>query len=110
MECVYEGFARPAASVIDKNIEKVSVILFDSQGIIRKEFLPEGSTMKAARYIGVLTRFLNRLRRVRPQYAQQGSCFFIRDKARPHTANTVKQFLQKKWGGANRTSSILARF
>ncbi|GFX06953.1 hypothetical protein TNCV_1202681 [Trichonephila clavipes] len=59
-------------SVSDENIEKVNVIFFGSQGIIHKEFLPEGTTMNAARYIEVLTHFMERLRRGRPQYAQQG--------------------------------------
>ncbi|GFV34865.1 hypothetical protein TNCV_1451691 [Trichonephila clavipes] len=65
MKCMYEWFARfregqdsvsdnlcsgkPVTSVSDENIEKVSVIFFDSQGIIHKEFLPEGTTMNAAR-------------------------------------------------------------
>ncbi|GFX81383.1 hypothetical protein TNCV_142331 [Trichonephila clavipes] len=38
------------------------------------------------------------LRRLRPQYAQQGSGFFVYDNAHLHTANIVKQFLAKKRG------------
>ncbi|GFW04231.1 hypothetical protein TNCV_2669961 [Trichonephila clavipes] len=53
--------------------------------------------MNAARHIEILTRFTKRLHRVRPQYAQQGSRFFVHDSARPHTVNNVKQFLAKKW-------------
>ncbi|GFX20709.1 mariner Mos1 transposase [Trichonephila clavipes] len=53
-------------------IKTVLIIFFDSQGIIHKEFLPEGATMNAARYIEILTRFMKRLCRVRPQYAQRG--------------------------------------
>ncbi|GFV84707.1 mariner Mos1 transposase [Trichonephila clavipes] len=51
--------------------------LFDSQSIIHKKFLPKGMTMNAARYIEILTRFMKRLRRVRPQYTQQSSRLFI---------------------------------
>ncbi|GFT95055.1 DUF4817 domain-containing protein [Trichonephila clavipes] len=47
------------------------ITCFDSQRIIRKEFLPEGKTMNAARYIEIMTSFMKRLHRVRPQYAQQ---------------------------------------
>ncbi|GFX22520.1 hypothetical protein TNCV_2784561 [Trichonephila clavipes] len=44
-----------------------------SQNITHKEFLPEGgTTMNAARYIEILIRFMKRLHRVRPQYAQRG--------------------------------------
>ncbi|GFV50715.1 hypothetical protein TNCV_2213761 [Trichonephila clavipes] len=52
--------------------------------------------MNAARCIEILTRFMKRISSVRPQYAQQGSWFFVHDDARPHTANIVKQFLAKK--------------
>ncbi|PRD34604.1 UNVERIFIED_CONTAM: mariner\T [Trichonephila clavipes] len=52
--------------------------------------------MNDARYIEILTRFMKRLRRVRPQHAQQGPWIFVYDNARPHTANIVKQFLIKK--------------
>ncbi|GFX29225.1 hypothetical protein TNCV_3217591 [Trichonephila clavipes] len=51
--------------------------------------------MNAARYIEILTRSMKRLSRVRPQYAQQGSWFFVHDYYRPPTANIVKQFLAK---------------
>ncbi|GFX52360.1 hypothetical protein TNCV_4323781 [Trichonephila clavipes] len=39
---------------------------------------------------------MKRLRRARPQYAQQGLWFFVQDNARPHAANIVKQFQAKK--------------
>ncbi|GFS97255.1 hypothetical protein NPIL_528171 [Nephila pilipes] len=52
--------------------------------------------MNAARYIEILTLFMKRLLRVRPQYAKQGSWFFVRNNTRPLTTNIVKQFLKKK--------------
>ncbi|GFX13096.1 hypothetical protein TNCV_2357521 [Trichonephila clavipes] len=39
---------------------------------------------------------MKRLRRVRPQYAQQGSWFFVHDNALLHTASIAKQLLAKK--------------
>ncbi|GFY27407.1 mariner Mos1 transposase [Trichonephila clavipes] len=61
----------------DENIEKVSVTFFDRQDIAHKEFLPEGTTMNAVRYTEVLTRFMKLLRKVRPQYAQNGHGFLF---------------------------------
>ncbi|GFW35993.1 hypothetical protein TNCV_4928571 [Trichonephila clavipes] len=52
--------------------------------------------MNAARHIENLTRFMKRLLRARPQCAQQDSWIFLHDNARPHTANTIKQFLANK--------------
>ncbi|GFU86474.1 histone-lysine N-methyltransferase SETMAR [Trichonephila clavipes] len=80
---------------VTKTLRKL-VTIFDSQGIIHKEFLSYGTTKNAARYSEVLTRFMKLLRRVRPQYAQKGSWFFVHDNACPHAANIVKQFPAKK--------------
>ncbi|GBM79441.1 hypothetical protein AVEN_213295-1 [Araneus ventricosus] len=44
-------------------------------------------------YCEVLKRFLARIRRVGPHLKQLDSCFFLHDKARPHTATLVKRFL-----------------
>ncbi|GFW37179.1 hypothetical protein TNCV_5020771 [Trichonephila clavipes] len=52
--------------------------------------------MYAAWYIEILTRFMKRLRELRPQYTQQGSLFLAQDNSRPHRANNVEQFLAKK--------------
>ncbi|GFT73422.1 hypothetical protein TNCV_1700161 [Trichonephila clavipes] len=57
--------------------------------------------MNSARYIGILTRSMKRLRRVRSQYAQQGSWFFVHDNAHPHTSNVVKPSLPEKVVGQN---------
>ncbi|GFV01129.1 hypothetical protein TNCV_1010501 [Trichonephila clavipes] len=70
-------------------------IIFKIQSIIHKEFLPEGTTMNAARYTEILTRFMKRLRMVQPQCAQ-GSWFFAHGNACPHTANIFKQFRAEK--------------
>lgn len=96
-------------------IKTMLITFFDNQGIIHKEFLPEGTTMNAARYIEILTRFMKRLRRVRPQYAQQGSWFFCSRQCSPSHSQYRQTVIGKKrrgWGGgggANWTSTILAR-
>jgi hypothetical protein len=42
------------------------IIFFDSQGVVQKEFVPEGETVNAEFYKGVLDRLLKRIQRVRP--------------------------------------------
>ncbi|GFX25428.1 hypothetical protein TNCV_1424121 [Trichonephila clavipes] len=59
-----------------------------SQGIIRKEFLPEGRTRNVARFTEILTHFMKRLR---VQYAQHG---FLYTTMLAFTE--LKQFLAKK--------------
>jgi hypothetical protein len=39
---------------------------FDSQGVVHKEFVPEGKTVSAEFYKRVLNRLLKRIQRVRP--------------------------------------------
>lgn len=77
-------------------IKTMLIAFFDSHGIIHKEFLPEGSTMNANTYVEILKRLLRRIRRVRPQYAEQGSWCLLHDNARPHTALVVQQMLAEK--------------
>jgi hypothetical protein len=43
----------------------------------------------------VLSRLVQRIRRVRPQFQERGSWFLLHDNARHHTAVSEKQFLAK---------------
>ncbi|GFT88145.1 hypothetical protein NPIL_696091 [Nephila pilipes] len=52
--------------------------------------------MNAAKYIEILVHFMKRLHGVRPQYAQEGSWFFVHKNVRSHTANIFKQLVTKK--------------
>jgi hypothetical protein len=42
------------------------IILFDFQGVLHKEFVPEGKTVDAQFYKGVMNRLLKRIQLVRP--------------------------------------------
>jgi hypothetical protein len=44
----------------------------------------------------VLSRLVQRIRRVRRQFQERGGWFLLHDKARPHTAVSIKQFLAEK--------------
>ena len=77
-------------------IKTMLVVFFDSEGLIHKEFLPEGSTLTAATYVDILKRLLQRINRVRPQYARHGHWTLLHDNARPHTALLVQRFLTTK--------------
>jgi hypothetical protein len=44
----------------------------------------------------VLSRLVQRIRRVRPQFQERGSWFLVQDNARVHTAVSIKQFLAKQ--------------
>jgi len=42
-------------------VKTMLVIFFDWQGVIHKEFVPEGETINAVYYKGVIERLLNRI-------------------------------------------------
>jgi hypothetical protein len=45
-------------------IKTMLTIVFDSRGVVRKEFTPEGKTVNAEFYKEVVYRLLNRIQRV----------------------------------------------
>ena len=70
--------------------------LFDSQGVVYKEFVPEGKTVNAEFYKGVMDRLLKSIQRVRPAAFCCRDCFLLHDNAPAHKAASVCQFLTKK--------------
>jgi len=70
-----------------------NVIFFDWQGVIHKEFVPEGVTIIAMYYKVVMKRLLHRIRRVRPGMCESGDWFLSHYNAPSHNATIVKQFL-----------------
>jgi len=72
------------------------VIFFDWQGVIHKEFVPEGETINAVYYKDVMERLLNRIRRVRQGMCESGDWFLLYDNAPSHNATIVKQFLAQR--------------
>jgi hypothetical protein len=57
----------------------------------------------------VLSLLIQRIRQVRPQFQERGSWFLLHDNARPHTAVSIKQFLEKQ-GIPELNPSIFSRF
>ena len=64
---VGETSPRPKKLRFQKSrVKTMLLIFFDWQGVIHTEFVPEGETINAVYYKGVMERLLNRIRRVRP--------------------------------------------
>ena len=69
---------------------------FDWQGVIHKEFVPDGGIISAVYYKGVMERILNRTRRVRPGMCESGDWFLLHDNARSYNVTIVKHFLTQQ--------------
>jgi len=72
------------------------VTFFDWQGVIHKEFVPEGETINAVYYKGVTERLMNRIGRVIPGMCESGDWFLLHDDAPSHNATIVKQFFAQR--------------
>jgi len=64
-------------------IKNMLIIFFNSQGVVHKEFLPEGKTVNAEFYKGVMDRLLKRIQRVRPAALSSRDFFLLHDNAPP---------------------------
>jgi hypothetical protein len=69
------------------------IILFDSQGVVNKEFVPEGKTVNAEFYKGVMDLLLKPIQRVRPAAFCFRDFFLLHFIAPAHKAASACQFL-----------------
>jgi hypothetical protein len=72
------------------------IIFSDSQGVVHKEFVPEGKTVNAVFFKGVMDRLLKRIRRVRPAAFCSRDFFLLHDIAPAHKTASVCQLLTQK--------------
>ena len=77
-------------------IKNMLIIFFDSQGIVQKEFVPEGKTLNAQFYYGVMDRLLKRIQQVRQAAFCSPVFFLLHDNAPAHKAASICQFLTPK--------------
>uniref|UniRef100_A0A2S2PDL6 Mariner Mos1 transposase n=1 Tax=Schizaphis graminum TaxID=13262 RepID=A0A2S2PDL6_SCHGA len=76
------------------SVKKIMAPVFsDHKGIILIEYLPQGETIKAARYCETLKKLRRATQNKRNGLLTRGVCL-LHDNARSHTANFLKQFLE----------------
>jgi len=94
---VGQTFPRPKKLRFQKSrVKTMLVIFFDWQGVIHKDFVPEGETIHAVYYRGVMERLLNKIRPVRPGMCESGDWFLSRHNAPSHNATIAEQFLVRR--------------
>jgi len=64
-------------------------LFYGSKGIVHKEFVPPGQNVNAVFYLGVLKRLVRRIRRVRPEYREDGSWRLLHDNAPSHRSTLL---------------------
>ena len=96
-----EWFGETSPSTEETEIPKVphqdhDDNFFDSQGVVHKEFVPEGKRVNAEFYKGVMDNVLKRIQRVRPAAFCSRVFFFLHDNTPAHKAANVCQFWTEK--------------
>ena len=82
----------------------------DSQGTVHKEFIPEGKTINAEFYKGVMDRLLKCIQRVCPAAFCSQDFFLLHDNAPAHTVANVCKFFIPKNVTTLYHPSVLSRF
>ena len=77
-------------------IKTMLIIFFDFQGVVHKEFVPEGKTVNAEFYKGVMDCLLKRIQRVRPAAFCSRDFFLLHDNAPPTKLQVFASFWSKK--------------
>ncbi|XP_024882261.1 uncharacterized protein LOC112461297, partial [Temnothorax curvispinosus] len=68
-ECQSKEKTKPKRMFLQKS-KTLLIVFFDSRGMVYNEFIPEGQTMDAVYYLGILDRLWDSISRDRSQYEQ----------------------------------------
>ena len=77
-------------------VKTMFITFFDSEVMIHKEFVPEGSVVNGRYYLDMMQRLLVRIRRVRLSYKAPDSWSLLHDDVPAHKCITVRNFLASK--------------
>jgi hypothetical protein len=87
---------KPSKVCMEKSCMKTMFVFFDAQGVIHREFVPEGQTVNGQFYFGVMEWLLKQIRHVHPKFHNSKEWFLLHDNAPAHTACVVARFLARK--------------
>ena len=73
-------------------IKSMLICFYDSKGIIHKEYVSTDQTVKAVFYVGVLKSLVSRIRRIRPEYREEGSWRLLHDNAPSHRSTLTTDY------------------
>jgi len=85
---------RPKKTKSKSKTKTMLICFFDTQGVVHKEFMPQGQTVNKQYHHEVLERLRKRVHRVRPEIAD--TWMLHHDNALCHTAISVNELLTKK--------------
>jgi hypothetical protein len=96
-EWVCETSSRPKKLKFQRSrIKNILIFFFESQGVVHKDFVPEGTTVNAEFCKGVMDRLLKRIQPVRTAAFCSRDVFLLHDNAPAYKAASVFKFLTAK--------------
>ncbi len=99
-EWIAAGEDRLEKVVIERSVQKTMLVAFiDKDGLVYREFVPNGLGIGAVLYQAILDRFLTALRRARPHLATRRGMMtwaLLQDGAPAHRADPVQCFLRAR--------------
>lgn len=91
-----KGSNPPRKAKVTESAKKVMLVaFFDSEGMLYHHYVPNGQTINSAYYIEVLCKFLDHLRRKRPNM-WPNNFILHQDNARPHVSRETMSFIAQK--------------
>jgi histone-lysine N-methyltransferase SETMAR len=79
----------------DQKVIALLITFFDHQGVVHHKYVPQGVTVNAEYYEGVLRCLREDVRRKPPALWQRKNWLLHHDNARPHTALRIREFLAR---------------
>jgi hypothetical protein len=109
-EWVGETFHPPTKLKFQRFRIKTMLIFFDSQGVVHKEFVPDGKTVNAEFFKGIMDRLLKHIQRVCPVAFCSRDFFFLHNNAPDHKAANVCHFFYQNNRYNPLSPPVLSRF
>jgi hypothetical protein len=86
---------RKKARQVESKAKSMPITFFDVKGIVHKEFVLAGRTVRSTYYCDILQRLCEIVRRLRPELWQQNNWLLHHDNAPSHTSFFTREFFTK---------------
>ncbi len=96
LQWVPPGCARPQKCLRGRSNKKVMIILFfDAAGVIHMDFAEQGTSINTDKYLQIIRRFRESMRRKRPALRRDNSWILLQDNAPAHVSLGAADFFHK---------------
>lgn len=95
---------------LKSQVKILLVWFYDLEGIIHREFIPEGETVTGKYYLDAMQHLWWRINRSRPEYQDSGSWYLLHNNSPPQKATVAAELLAKKKSLCHSRLVVFTRF